>query len=218
MLDEIIDLLDTFDIILWSVFFLVPTGRLSEIDLISAEEFEQVFDKLYQTSQRVLFDINSTDAQHYGRYLLQHCTEARRLSEQPAHTYNRMPQFSQSLVGIDSPDGIGCAPCGSNDGKGFVFISHLGKVYPSGFLPLSGGNVCRQSLSDIYRNSPLFRKLCDSRNLEGKCGVCEHREICGGSRARSFAVTGDMFAEEACCVYEPKRPTACRDQSTRASV
>ena len=96
MLDEIIDLLDTFDIILWSVFFLVPTGRLSEIDLISAEEFEQVFDKLYQTSQRVLFDINSTDAQHYGRYLLQHCTEARRLSEQPAHTYNRMPQFSLS--------------------------------------------------------------------------------------------------------------------------
>jgi len=64
--------------------------------------------------------------------------------------------------------------------------------------------VRRQSLADIYRNSPLFRKLRDSKNLEGKCGVCEYREICGGSRARSFAMTGNLFAEEPYCVYEPK--------------
>ena len=218
MLDDIIALLETLDITLWSVFFLVPTGRGSEIDLISAEEFEQVFAKLYETSQRALFDIKSTEAQHYRRYLLQHRTEARRLGERPGETYNRVPQFMQSAVGVLPTDGIGRAPRGINDGKGFVFISHLGEVYPSGFLPLSGGNVRRQSLADIYRNSPLFRRLRDSKNLEGKCGVCEYREICGGSRARSFAMTGDVFAEEPCCVYEPKRQVDKREEREPVAV
>ena len=218
MLDDIIALLETLDITLWSVFFLVPTGRGSEIDLISAEEFEQVFAKLYETSQRALFDIKSTEAQHYRRYLLQRRTEARRLGERPGETYNRVPQFMQSSVGVLPTDGIGRAPRGINDGKGFVFISHLGEVYPSGFLPLSGGNVRRQSLADIYRNSPLFRRLRDSKNLEGKCGVCEYREICGGSRARSFAMTGDVFAEEPCCVYEPKRQVDKREEREPVAV
>ena len=206
MIDDIIALLETLDITLWSVFFLVPTGRGSNIDLISAEEFEQVFEKLYQTSRRVFFDIKSTEAQHYRRYLLQRRTEARRLGQQPDETFHRAPQFAQEAVGADASDGIGRAPRGINDGKGFVFISHVGEVYPSGFLPVSGGNVRRHSLADIYRNSPLFQSLRDSKNLEGKCGVCEYREICGGSRARSFAMTGDLFAEEPCCVYQPKAP------------
>ncbi len=208
MLDDVIALLETLDITLWSVFFLVPTGRGANIDLISAEEFEQVFEKLYRTSQRVLFDIKSTEAQHYRRYLLQRRTEARGMGQQPAQTYSRIPQFSPMPIGVETADGIGHAPRGINDGKGFVFISHLGEVFPSGFLPVSGGNVRRQSLADIYRNSPLFRSLRDSKNLEGKCGVCEYREICGGSRARSYAMTGDMFAEEPCCIYEPQ--TAAR--------
>jgi AdoMet-dependent heme synthase len=205
MLDDVIAVLERLDITLWSVFFLVPTGRGSGIDLISAEEFEQVFEKLYRTSQRVLFDIKSTEAQHYRRYLLQRRTETRRLGEQPAQTYSRVPQFSQMPIAMEVPDGVGRAPRGINDGKGFVFISHLGEVYPSGFLPVSGGNVRQQSLADIYRNSPLFLSLRDSKNLEGKCGKCEYREVCGGSRARSYAMTGNMFAEEPCCVYEPKR-------------
>jgi radical SAM protein with 4Fe4S-binding SPASM domain len=115
-----------------------------------------------------------------------------------------MPQLAQMPIGMQTGGGIGRAS-GINDGKGFVFISHLGEVYPSGFLPISGGNVRREALSDIYRNSPLFRSLRDSGNLHGKCGRCEFREICGGSRARAYALTGDLFAEEPCCVYEPKR-------------
>ncbi len=204
MLDEIIALLGTLDITLWSVFFLVPTGRGSGVDLISAEEFEQVFEKLYRTSQHVLFDIKSTEAQHYRRYLLQRKTEARRLGEQPASTFPRVPQLSPTPTGTQALDGIGRAPQGINDGKGFVFVSHLGEVYPSGFLPVSGGNIRKQSLADIYRNSPLFRSMRISQNLEGKCGACEYREICGGSRARSYAMTGNVFAEEPCCVYEPR--------------
>ena len=218
MIDDIIALLETLDITLWSVFFLVPTGRGSDIDLISAEEFEQVFAKLYETSQRALFDIKSTEAQHYRRYLLQRRTEARRLGQHPGETYRRVLQFMQPPVGPVPTDGIGRAPRGINDGKGFVFISHLGEVYPSGFLPISGGNIRRQSLADIYRNSPLFRRLRDSKNLGGKCGMCEYREVCGGSRARSFAMTGDLFAEEPCCVYEPRREVSRREEAQPVAV
>lgn len=204
-LDQMIALLSSLDIVLWSVFFLVPTGRGQSIDLISAEEFEEVFEKLYQTSRRVLFDIKSTEAQHYRRFLLQKRTEIRRQGGEPP---SRMPHF----IGISTADGIGRAPKGINDGKGFVFISHLGDVYPSGFLPVSAGNVRSESLSDLYRNSPLFTALRDSANLEGKCGVCEYREVCGGSRARAHALTGNIFAEEPCCVYIPKRQKKEEDE------
>ena len=193
-LDSMIALLEQLDIVLWSVFFLVPTGRGSNVDLISAEEFEQVFEKLFQTSQRVPFDIKSTEAQHYRRFLLQRRTEQKRKG-------NHVP--ASPMLGASTPDGIGRAPRGINDGKGFVFVSHLGEVFPSGFLPISAGNVRKQSLTDIYRHSPLFVGLRDSANLKGKCGICEFREICGGSRARSYALTGDIFAEEPCCVWQP---------------
>jgi len=218
MLDETIALLETLDITLWSVFFLVPTGRGQSIDLISAEEFEQVFEKLYETSRRVMFDIKSTEAQHYRRFLLQRRTEARRRGEESGTIFERMPQFSGMAVAMQASDGIGRAPRGINDGKGFVFISHTGEVYPSGFLPVSGGNVRQRSLADIYRNSPLFRSLRDSKKLAGKCGRCEFHEICGGSRARAYALTGDLFAEEPCCVYEPKRQEASQKQAEMVAV
>lgn len=201
-LDEIIALLQTLDIVLWSVFFLVPTGRGQCSDLISAEEFEQVFEKLYQAARQVKFDIKSTEAQHYRRFLLQKRTGARRSGHPDAAL--------AKVFGAASADGIGRAPRGINDGKGFVFISHRGEVFPSGFLPVSAGNVRRHSLAELYRHSPLFVDLRDSANLKGKCGICEFREVCGGSRARAYAVTGDMFAEEPNCVYQPQpgRPNA----------
>ncbi|HLI61793.1 MAG TPA: TIGR04053 family radical SAM/SPASM domain-containing protein [Terriglobales bacterium] len=194
-LDSMIALLEGLDIVLWSVFFLVPTGRGSAIDLISADEFEQVFERLYKASRRVSFDIKSTEAQHYRRFLLQRRTEEKRKGNTPS-----LP----SGLSASAQDGIGRAPRGINDGKGFVFISHLGEVFPSGFLPLSAGNVRRQSLTELYRHSPLFVALRDTSNLKGKCGVCEFREVCGGSRARAYALTGDPFAEEPCCVWQPK--------------
>jgi AdoMet-dependent heme synthase len=208
-LDDIIALLETLDIVLWSVFFLVPTGRGQSIDLISAEEFEQVFEKLYQTSRRVKFDIKSTEAQHYRRFLLQRRTEARRRGQ--ADT------AMAKVFGATSADGIGRAPRGINDGKGFVFISHLGEVFPSGFLPVSAGNVRRHPLTELYRQSPLFVALRDTASLQGKCGICEFREVCGGSRARAFAVSGNMFAEEPNCVYQPQpRPVPLRQQNASA--
>lgn len=199
-LDPTIALLEQLDIVLWSVFFLVPTGRGSTIDLISAEEFEQVFEKLHETSRRVAFDIKSTEAQHYRRFLLQRRTEEKRKGN------GELPPLP--FGGMGTADGIGRAPQGINDGKGFVFISHLGEVYPSGFLPVSAGNVRRQSLTELYRYSPLFMALRDTSNLKGKCGICEFREVCGGSRARAYALTGDLFAEEPCCIWQPKTVNA----------
>lgn len=196
-LDAMIALLEQLDIVLWSVFFLVPVGRGSSVELISAEEFERVFEKLYQTSRRVKFDIKSTEAQHYRRFLLQRRAEAKRKGDgQPA----------RAVIGTITPDGIGRGPLGINDGKGFVFVSHTGEVFPSGFLPVSAGNVRKRRLGYLYRHSPLFLSLRDTKNLKGKCGICEFREICGGSRARAYATTGDMFAQEPCCVWQPRQP------------
>jgi radical SAM protein len=185
-IDEILALIAGLKITLWSVFFLVPTGRGKLHDLLNAEEFELVFARLHALALTAPFDIKTTEAQHYRRYLLQH--------RKDGHT-----TAAQKVA-----DTVGRAPRGLNDGKGFVFISHRGEVYPSGFLPVSGGNVRRQPLATIYRESPLFKDLRNPDRLEGKCGACEFRQICGGSRARAYALTGNVFGEEPCCSYVPR--------------
>lgn len=95
------------------------------------------------------------------------------------------------------------APLGVNDGKGVVFISHKGDVQPSGFLNLVGGNIRSKSLADIYRKSPLFLSIRDYSQLKGKCGACEFKSICGGSRARAYALTGDPMRSDPYCAYQP---------------
>jgi radical SAM protein len=166
---------------LWSVFFLVATGRASQSDDLTADEYEQVFAYLYELSKAAPFDIKTTEAQHYRRYVAQRRkAEGRRA---PAEGAGRQ--------------------AGINDGKGFVFISHTGEIFPSGFLPVSAGNVRRDRLEDVYRNSPLFRALRDSGQLKGKCGVCEYRNLCGGSRSRAYALSGDWLGEDPRCVYQP---------------
>ena len=92
---------------------------------------------------------------------------------------------------------------GVNDGNGFAFISHIGEVCPSGFLQIPAGSVRRQSFAEIYRHSPLFRELRDYTKLKGRCGVCDFRDVCGGSRARAFAVTGDYMETDPYCIYVP---------------
>jgi len=191
-IDEIVALLEKLKITLWSVFFLVPTGRGKLNDLLSADEFESVFGKVYKLSRTASFDIKTTEAQHYRRFVLQQRVAERQSGVDAFGAHER------------SADAIGRAPRGLNDGKGFVFISHKGEVFPSGFLPLSAGNVREEKLAAVYRDSTLFRNLRDSSKLAGKCGSCEFKEICGGSRARAHALTGNPYAEEPCCSYVPK--------------
>jgi radical SAM protein len=191
-MDSIVELMEKLKITLWSVFFLVPTGRGKLNDLLSPDEFEEVFATIYHLSKTATFDIKTTEAQHYRRFLLQ-----QRVAERKAGLEALTPSDKAA-------DAIGRAPRGLNDGKGFVFISHKGDVFPSGFLPMSAGSVRRQGLAEIYRESPLFVGLRDTSTLEGKCGACEFKEICGGSRSRAFALTGNVNAEEPCCSYVPK--------------
>lgn len=191
--ENIARLIESKKIALWSVFFLVPTGRGKLDELLSADQFESLFAQLYALSRRVPFHIKTTEAQHYRRYVLQQEVAKRRGG---GARYDEVPEKVQ--------DTIGRAPRGLNDGKGFVFVSHTGEVFPSGFLPFSGGNVRSQPLRSIYGESAVFQQLRDPDQLGGKCGACEFRHICGGSRARAFALTGDPLAEEPCCAYIPK--------------
>ena len=113
------------------------------------------------------------------------------------------------MVQARGPDGgIGHSPQSVNAGKGFIFISYRGEVFPSGFLPVTAGSIRTQSLSDIYRNSPVLRELMDISLLKGKCGICVYKDMCGGSRSRAYAVTGDYLEEDLSCAYDPTAVTA----------
>lgn len=192
LIQKMIDL----KITLWSVFFLVPTGRGQEKDELTANEYEWILNRLYEISRNAPFDIKTTAAPHYRRVTLQR-----------AKSEGILKEIKQNgTIGFHiGQDEIGRAAKGVNDGNGFVFISHLGQIFPSGFLPISAGNVRKDSLVDVYRNSDLFTSLRDPSNLKGKCGLCEFKNICGGSRARAFAITGDLLEADPYCAYIPKR-------------
>lgn len=178
--DAFVRLVEDINPSLWSVFQLVPTGRARPQDLLTGHQMEALFERLYAVSQRVPFPIKTTEGQHYRRVALQQWKRGN--SQAPLPT----------LLPV-------------NDGNGFVFVSHIGDIQPSGFLPICAGNVREHDLLDIYRDSPLFRKLREPGLLKGKCRRCEFRSICGGSRARAYAMTGDYLAEEPLCVYQPPR-------------
>ncbi len=178
-------LLDELGIAMWSVFFVVPVGRAAARDMLDAAEVEELFGFLYETGARGKFLVRTTEAPHYRRYLRQRQAETH--ADSPAFRWSRR-----------------AAPRGIGDGAGLVFVSHTGEVFPSGFLPLSAGNVRRQSLGAIYRESEVFRAIRDRDQLGGKCGQCEFRKICGGSRARAWAMTGDYLAEDPVCLYQPR--------------
>lgn len=192
-LDRVAEIVGEVGSKMWSLFFLIVTGRALAGDDLTAEEYEQVFEKMYEISKRVPFDIKTTEAMHYRRYIIQ-----RKKQERAAAGLEDAPGASENA------NRVAFRTAGVSDGRGFVFVSHRGEVFPSGFLALSGGNVRTTSLVDVYRNSQLFQVLRDPHQREGKCGACEYVHVCGGSRSRAFALTGDYLAEDPRCVYVPK--------------
>jgi radical SAM protein with 4Fe4S-binding SPASM domain len=171
---------------MWSLFFLIVTGRALENDDLAAEQYEQVFEFMYNLSKTAPFGIKTTEAMHYRRYVAQ-----------------RMRTEHGGAGESEGAKQVAFRTAGVSDGKGFVFVSHTGEIFPSGFLPITAGNVLRDSLTDVYRNSDLFKKLRDTGAREGKCGICEYQKICGGSRSRAYALTGDYMASDPRCVYQP---------------
>ncbi len=175
------EMLSSLQITLWSVFFLVPVGRAEFALRLSADEYERAFQQLWDESRRQPYLIKTTEAPHYRRFVMQQERSAK----------------------LPSSERTPFQAAGLNDGKGVVFVGHTGEIYPSGFMPILCGQFPQQNVVTVYQNSPLFQDLRDVNRLEGKCRQCEYRTICGGSRARAYAVTGNPFAEEDDCVYIP---------------
>ncbi|KOX94419.1 radical SAM protein [Haloarcula rubripromontorii] len=175
-LPAIRDLVADLDAVLWSVFFLVPVGRGRVLTPIPPERAERVLEWLHEVSDEASFGLKTTEAPHYRRVAIQNQDEG--------------------ASGLKRRMGI-------RAGKGFAFVSHTGEVYPSGFLPESAGNVREESVVDIYRESSLFQQLRDDDALTGKCGACRYRSVCGGSRSRAYATTGDPLAADPLCDYQP---------------
>lgn len=199
------------DVTLWDVFFVVPTGRAKAEYMPSSQEFEDVLNWLYDVS-RVL-NVKSSAATHLRRIELQRDAG---MGPRVSELYHELLDQIDFEIDVDGGnakivagghgrslvDGIR-RMTGITDGKGMLFISHVGEVYPSGFLPLTAGNVREKSLKDIYNSSEIFKDLKNPDRLKGKCGKCEFRRICGGSRARAYAMTGDYLQEEPRCTYVP---------------
>ncbi len=197
-LAEMAELVESLGIVFWEVFFLVPVGRGVDLGGITAEECEGLFEILYGVQKRSHFVLKVTEAPHYRRYVAQR-EAARAAQEQRGVT--DMPHLLTRSEGPGHT--VGLAPRGVNAGNGFAFVSHTGDVYPSGFLPLLAGNVREQGLAEIYRQAEVFRELRDPDSLLGRCGRCEYRAICGGSRSRAYAITGNYRATDPWCAYEP---------------
>jgi len=193
VLDQMPEIVSNCGAVQWSVFFLVPTGRGRLDDMISAQEHERVFNWLYNLSRSAPFDVKSTAAPAYRRVAIQ---RAREEGQVPG-------ERTVAGAGFRFADGLNRPALGVNDGNGFAFISHIGDVCPSGFLPVPAGNVREKSFAEIYRDSPLFRELRDKTRLKGKCRACEFASVCGGSRARAYAVTGDYMEADPSCAYQP---------------
>lgn len=177
-------LLAQFDIMRWSLFFLIRVGRGAALREVTPVRSERLLRWIYETAQRSRFEVKTTEAMHYRRVAVQRMLRAGLDREAIAR----------------SPLGRGF---GVRDGNGIVFVAHDGTVHPSGFLPLACGNARSTPLAEIYRGHEAFVRLRDVRELKGRCGRCPFRAICGGSRARAFAWSGDPLENDPLCPYVP---------------
>jgi AdoMet-dependent heme synthase len=203
--------------VLWALFFLIPIGRAQADHALSAGQIESVLYWAAALSRRVPFGIKTTEAPQYVRVLSSLAADRGAIVQPRAsHSYDGSSASAPTAaVGPAITIGsravtrkIGRASRAVTDGNGFVFIDHVGNICPSGFLPLAAGNVRRDDLVAVYREDALFLGLRDPSRLGRRCGRCDFRERCGGSRARAYALTGDPLAEDPGCAYEPSTVAA----------
>lgn len=170
------------------VFLLVPTGcgkEISDEEAIEPQEYERVLNWMYDRSKDSPINLKATCAPHYFRIMRRRARQEGIRITPETHGFEAMTK--------------GCLA-----GSAVCFVSHVGEVYPCGYLPVSAGNVRRQSFREIWEKADVFLNLRDDGNLRGKCGYCEFRRVCMGCRARAYAITGDYLDPEPYCVYEPK--------------
>ena len=184
-LPAIYDLLESHTLMQWSLFFLISIGRGAELTELTPGAAEQVLLWAQRTARTAPWRIKTTEAMHYRRLGANALTRA---------GLDRA-QIEQHPI---------ARSFGIRDGNGIVFVSHQGDVTPSGFLPLTVGNVKHTSLVELYRSDPTMLALRDPEQFKGRCGACEFNRWCGGSRARAFAWTGDPLESDPLCPYQPR--------------
>jgi len=183
-LPAIYELLKTFPVMRWSLFFLISVGRGKALQEVSPEQGEEIMNWVLDLVPGAPFTVKTTEAPSYRRLAL-----------------NRMHACGRTAAEIKASSVYRGFQI--RDGHGIVFVSNQGDIYPSGFLPLRCGNVRTSSLVDVYRKAPLFQALHSPEQFRGKCGACEFSYVCGGSRARAFARTGDALESDPFCLYQP---------------
>ncbi len=198
-LPAVFELLKGLRVARWSLFFLISVGRGRVLEALSPEQGEALMRWVYATSRVAPFAVATTEAPSYRRVALE-LMRAEGLS--PAEI-KQTPAYR----------GFGI-----RDGHGIVFVSHTGDICPAGFLPLAAGNVRHDSLPEVYRSAPLFASLHQPSGFTGKCGSCDHRVICGGSRSRAFAASGDPLAEDPFCPYQPGQNEHVPSAGARAAA
>ena len=186
------------------IFMLVPVGcgqTLAETDMLSPEQNEEKMLEICRLDGRGQLEIKVTCGPHYQRVIRQQGLH---------HPRSEADRSGDVVPGRNKQSR---ASRGCLAGLGVLFVGHQGDVYPCGYLPVKCGNVLEDKLSEIWRSSPDLARMRDSNALEGKCGVCEYRQVCGGCRARAYAATGNYMAEEPFCAYIP--PEAMHSEDKR---
>jgi radical SAM protein len=167
----------------WSLFFLIAVGRGAVLTPVTAERAEALLEWLAGLPAGPPV-VTTTEAPFFRRVV-------------------RSRRSAGGHPGTGHGGGGGAHGAGIRDGNGIVFVGHTGDITPSGFLELVAGNVRTHDIGAVYRDAPLFRALREPDGFGGRCGYCEYRELCGGSRARAWAATGDPLAEDPLCAYVP---------------
>jgi radical SAM protein len=183
-LPAIYEVLKPFGLARWSLFFLISVGRGKVLQPLSPEDAERLMGWIADTSRTAAFTVSTTEAPSFRRVALEKMREEGLTGEQIRKT------------GATRSYGI-------RDGHGIMFVSNTGDVCPAGFLPLPVGNVKDANLVEMYREAPLFRQLHDPSQFEDRCGVCDYRTLCGGSRSRAFSATGNPLASDPLCLFDP---------------
>lgn len=201
------------------LFLLVPVGcgvEIADDQQISAAEYEEVLNWMYDAEMEGGIELKATCAPHYFRIARQRQAEERRqgiFRERPQSMHRQKHAGGGHPAGIGHPGGNGhpggrhamnAMTKGCLAGTGVVFVSHQGEIFPCGYLPLEAGNVRREPFQEIWERSPLFADLREPNLLGGKCGICEFKRICSGCRARAYGMTMDYLGEEPFCTYEPR--------------
>jgi len=204
-LADVAALLSSWGAHIWEVFFLIRVGRGSELEELTPEENEDVVHFLYEAS-RYGFIVRTVEAPFFRRAVAQRRDAGPEVDPVSAFglgtLYERLTSRLRGRLG--EPGSSRAQSVGTRDGKGILFVSHDGDVYPAGFLPYRLGNVRRDDIVQLYREHPLLRSIRVTE-FSGRCGVCEFADACGGSRARAFATFGDALAEDPACAFVPAR-------------